>query len=145
MSRRWAQLQLDDGLSTKISRKDAFQLIEVGELTLVKRKPLTVRIPKHKEYHEEQRHLSGRRIPGVTKGLFNGKASVSSGVRCRPSRSASNKTYIRTIGWVREAERIMVGKREKVKEEQEKEARRKAKKRKRRRSRCHPNLSKKKY
>lgn len=125
---------MDDGLSTKISRKIAFQLIDVGELVLVKRRPLTVKIPTHKEFHEEQRHLSGRRIPGISKGPFNGKFSTSGGLRIRVPRSNQNKEYLRTIGWVREAERKMIAERERVKEEDEK-AKRKKKKRQRRRMR----------
>jgi len=124
---------LDDDLTTKIPRKIAYQLIEIGELTLVKKQPLTVRVPKHKEFHEEQRHLSGRRIPGVSKGLFNGRHSTSSGIRVRPSRSGRSKDYLVTIGWVREAERKMIAGREKVKEDQEKERKRKRKRRKMRR------------
>jgi len=131
---RWsAILQLDDDLTTKIPRKIAYQLIEIGELTLVHKRPLTVRVPKHKEFHEEQRHLSGRRIPGVSKGLFNGRHSTSSGLRVRPSRSGQSKDYLVTIGWVREAERKMIAGREKVKEDQEKERKRKRKRRKMRR------------
>lgn len=129
-----ATLQLDDNLTATISRKIAFQLIEVGELTLVKKRPLTVRIPKRKEFQEEQRHLSGRRIPGVSKGLFNGRYSTSSGLRIRPPRSSQCRDYLMTIGWVREAERKMIAKREKVKEDQEK-ARRRKRKRKRRKMR----------
>ena len=34
---------------------------------------------------EEQRHLCGRRIPGIERPRFNGQGSFSSGVRCRPA------------------------------------------------------------
>jgi hypothetical protein len=125
---------LDDNLTTKIPRKTAYQLIEVGELTLVQKQPLTVRVPKHKEFHEEQRHLSGRRIPGISKGLFNGRHSTSSGLRVRPSRSGQSKDYLVTIGWVREASRKMITDQEQVKDDLEK-ARRQKRKRKRRKMR----------
>ena len=38
-------------------------------------------------YDEEQRYLSGRRIPGIERVRFNGKSSFSSGLRCRPPRT----------------------------------------------------------
>ncbi len=132
MSRRSACLQLDDGQSTKISRKIAFQLIDVGELVLVKRRPFTVKIPKHKEFHEEQRHLSGRRIPGVSKGLFNGRHSISGGLRFRVPRSAQSKGYVMTIGWVRQARRLMIEDEEKKKAKDERDKRNKAKRKRRR-------------
>jgi len=131
VSRRFACLQLDDGLFTKISRKIAFQLIDVGELVLVKRRPFTVKIPKHKEFNEEQRHLSGRRIPGVSKGLFNGKYSTSGGFRVKVHRATQSKDYLRTIGWVRKSQRRMIEKREKDNEDQERDKRRKAKRKRR--------------
>ena len=39
-----------------------------------------------REYYEEQRHLSGRRVPGIERPRFNGKTSFSSGHRCRSPR-----------------------------------------------------------
>lgn len=134
VSRSPASLQLDDGLVTHIPRKIAFQLIEVGELILIKEQPLTVRIPKHKEFQEEQRHLSGRRVPGISKGLFNGRYSTSSGLRVRPPRSAQSRDYLVTIGMVRERQREILAEQEKVKDELEK-ARRRKRKRKRRKMR----------
>ena len=41
-----------------------------------------------REYREEQRYLSGRRIPGIERPRLNGKSSFSSGLRCRPPRTA---------------------------------------------------------
>jgi len=123
---------LDDNLTGTIPKKIAFQLIDVGELVLVKRRPLTVKIPKHKEFHEEQRHLSGRRIPGVSKGLFNGKYSTSGGLRVRVPRSAQSKEYIMTIGWVRQSYRLMIEDEEKKKAKVEMDKRNKAKRKRRR-------------
>ncbi len=37
-------------------------------------------------YDEEQRYLSGRRIPGIERPRFNGRSSFSPGIRCRPPR-----------------------------------------------------------
>ena len=36
---------------------------------------------------EEQRHLCGRRIPGIERPRFNEKTSFAAGVRCRPPRT----------------------------------------------------------
>ncbi len=130
-----ATVQLDDSLTATIPKKIAFQLIDLGELVMVKRRPLTVKIPKHKEFHEEQRHLSGRRIPGVSKGLFNGKHSTGGGLRVRVPRSAQSKDYVMTIGWVRQAERLMIEAQEKKKAKEEKDKRRKAKMKRRRQRR----------
>jgi len=135
VSRRFACLQLDDGQSTKISRKIAFELMDVGELVMVKRRPFTVKIPKHKEFHEDQRHLSGRRIPGVSKGLFNGRYSTGGGLRVRVPRSAQSKDYVMTIGWVRQSHRLMVEAAEKKKAKDERDKRRKAKMKRRRQRR----------
>lgn len=126
--RRWATLLLDDGLVENIPRPLALQLVRMGELKVVGKRPLTVSIPKHKDFAEEQRYCSGRRIPGVTKGEFNEKVSMSSGLRCKPPRKATNRDYVRTIGWVREAQREM-----ELKEEKKQERKRKKSKRKRRR------------
>ena len=128
----FATVQLDDNLTATIPKKIAFQLIDVGELVLVKRSPLTVKIPKHKEFHEEQRHLSGKRIPGVSKGLFNGRYSTSGGLRVQVPRSAQNKDYLMTIGWVRHAERKMIEEWDKEKDKQEKDKRKKRKRQRRR-------------
>ena len=130
-----APVQLNGDLTATIPKKIAFQLIDVGELVLVKRRPLTVKIPKHKEFHEEQRHLSGRRIPGVSKGLFNGKHSTSGGLRVRVPRSAQSKSYVMTIGWVRQAEAKMIEAEEKKKAKAERDKRRKAKMKRRRQRR----------
>jgi len=127
----FATIQLDDNLTATIPKNIAFQLIEVGELTLVRKRPLTVRIPKNKEFREEQRHLSGRRIPGISKGLFNGRYSTSSGLRVRPPRSAQDRNYLMTIGWVRQAEQKMIGEKEDKAEREEKAKRRKAKRKRR--------------
>ena len=128
-------MQLNDNLTATISRKIAFQLIDLGELVMVKKSPLTVKFPKHKEFHEDQRHLSGRRIPGVSKGLFNGRYSTSGGLRVRVPRSAQSKGYVMTIGWVRHAYRDMIDKEEKEKEKDEKDKRRQAKRKRRRQRR----------
>ena len=37
-------------------------------------------------YEEEQRYLSGRRIPGIERPRFNEKTSFAAGIRCRPPR-----------------------------------------------------------
>ena len=131
----FATVQLDENLTATIPKKIAFQLIDVGELVLVKRRPLTVKIPKHKEFQEEQRHLSGRRIPGVSKGLFNGRYSTSGGLRVRVPRSAQSKDYVMTIGWVRQEHRKMIDKKEKDKAKAERDKRRKAKMKRRRQRR----------
>jgi len=133
--RHSATLQLNDNLTATISRKIAFQLIDLGELVMVKKSPLTVKFPKHKEFHEDQRHLSGRRIPGVSKGLFNGRYSTSGGLRVRVPRSAQSKDYVMTIGWVRQSHRLMVEAEEKKKAKDEKDKRRKAKRQRRRQRR----------
>ncbi len=127
--RRWATLLLDDGVSEKIPRPLAMQLVRMGELKVVGKRPLTVSIPKHKNFAEEQRYCSGRRIAGVTRGLFNDKASMSSGLRCRPPRSVMNQEYVKTIGWVREAQKKMALKEEKDREEKERARKAKAKRR----------------
>ena len=99
---------------------------------MVKRRPLTVKVPKHKEFHEEQRHLSGRRIPGLSKGLFNGRHSTSGGLRVRVPRSAQSKEYVMTIGWVRQSHRLMIEAEEKKKAKDERDKRNKAKRKRRR-------------
>ena len=38
-------------------------------------------------YQEEQRYLSGRRIPGIERPRWGGQTSFSSGLRCRPPRT----------------------------------------------------------
>lgn len=129
--RRWATLLLDDGIAEKIPRPLALQLVRMGDLKVVGKRPLTVSIPKQKNFAEEQRYCSGRRIPGITRGLFNDKASMSSGLRCKPPRSVINQGYVTTIGWVREAQKKMAEKEEKDREE--KERNRKKSKAKRRR------------
>ena len=43
-------------------------------------------------YQEEQRSLSGRRIPGVERPQFNGKSSFSSGLRCCPPFKGRDET-----------------------------------------------------
>lgn len=138
--RSWATLLLEDGLTQNIPRKTAFQLIEFGELEVVKKKPLTVSIPKHKDFAEEQRYCSGRRIPGVAKGLFNGKSSISAGIRCKPPRSATNQAYVHTIGWVREAQRKAEIEYEKEQEKLLKDLERKEKKKNKKRRKRMRNL-----
>lgn len=128
----FAVVQLDDHLTATIPKKIAFQLIDVGELVLVQRRPLTVKIPQHKEFHEDQRHLSGRRIPGVSKGLFNGRYSTSGGLRIRVPRSSQSKEYLMTIGWVRQSYRLMVEDEEKKKAKDERGKRNQAKRKRRR-------------
>lgn len=105
MSRRWAQLHNEDGSVSKISIATARSWLESGDVTAVRDKPLIVTPVRHRDFDEEQRHLSGRKVPGVHKGIFNGKYSVSSGVRTRPPRSSVNWDYVKTIGLVREFER----------------------------------------
>ncbi len=40
-----------------------------------------------REYREEQRYLSGRRIPGIERPRWGGQTSFSSGLRCLPPRT----------------------------------------------------------
>lgn len=101
MPRRWAQLHHEDGSISKISITAARSWLESGDVKAISQRPLMVTPVKHLEFDEELRFLSGRRIPGAHKGIFNGKYSVSSGTRSRPSRSAVNWDYVRTIGMVR--------------------------------------------
>lgn len=105
MPRRWAQLHNEDGSVSKISIATARAWLESGDVTAIRDKPLIVTPVRHRDFDEEQRHLSGRKVPGVHKGIFNGKYSVSSGVRTRPPRSSVNWDYVKTIGLVREFER----------------------------------------
>lgn len=102
MSRRWAQLQTEDGSFTKLTRRAAFDLVETGDFEILRQRPLTISFLRYREFQEEQRHLSGRRIPGVSKPPFNGKSSTSSGIRCRPSRSIVNHQFVRTAILVRD-------------------------------------------
>jgi hypothetical protein len=127
--RRWVTLLLDDGIAEKIPRRLAMQMIRMGELKVVGKRPLTVSIPKNKNFAEEQRYCSGRRIPGITRGMFNDKASISSGLRCKPPRSVLNREYVKTIGWVRQAQKKMADKEDRDREE--KERKKKAKERRR--------------
>ena len=108
LSRSWAQLQTEDGSFTKLTRRAAFGLVETGDFEILRQRPLTISLIRYREFREEQRHLSGRRIPGVSKPLFNGKSSTSSGIRCRPPRSIVNQDFVRTAilsrdnrqGWI---------------------------------------------
>lgn len=102
MPRRWAQLWNEDGSVSKISIATARTWLESGDVTTVRSRPLMVTPVRHKDFDEEQRHLSGRKVPGVHKGIFNGKYSVSSGIRTRPPRAAVNWEYVKTIGLARE-------------------------------------------
>ncbi len=96
MSRRWAQLKTENGSFTKLSRKAAFGLVAAGDFEIMRLQPLTISLVQNKEFQEEQRYASGRKIPGVTRPPFNGKCSHGSGIRCRPPRSVVNMAYVRT-------------------------------------------------
>lgn len=133
MSRRWAQLQTEDGSFTKISRKAAFELVAGGDFEIIRRRPLAISFIDYKEFQEEQRHNSGRRIPGVSKPLFNGKSSTSSGLRCRPPRSIVNWDYVRTSILVGEFRKEDEARRDEAVKDEERKARRRARKRKKRR------------
>lgn len=133
MSRRWAQLQTEDGSFTKISRKAAFEMVAGGEFEILRRRPLAISIIQNKEFQEEQRHTSGRRIPGVSKPLFNGKSSTSSGIRCRPPRSIVNWDYVRTSIMVGEFRKEDEARRDKEVRRQERKAMRRARRRKKKR------------
>lgn len=133
MSRRWAQLQTEDGSFTKISRKAAFEMVAGGEFEILRRRPLAISIIHNKEFQEEQRHTSGRRIPGVSKPLFNGKSSTSSGIRCRPPRSIVNWDYVRTSILVEQFRKEDEARRDKEVRRQERKAMRRARRRKKKR------------
>ncbi len=133
MSRRWAQLQTEDGSFTKISRKAAFELVAGGDFEILRRRPLAISIIQNKEFQEEQRHTSGRRIPGVSKPLFNGKSSTSSGIRCRPPRSIVNWDYVRTSIMVEQFRKEDEARRDKEVRRQERKAMRRARRRKKKR------------
>ena len=133
MSRRWAQLQTEDGSFTKISRKAAFELVAGGDFEILRRRPLAISIIQNKEFQEEQRHTSGRRIPGVSKPLFNGKSSTSSGIRCRPPRSIVNWDYVRTSIMVEQFRKEDEARRDKEVRRQELKAMRRARRRKKKR------------
>ena len=133
MSRRWAQLQTEDGSFTKISRKAAFEMVAGGEFEILRRRPLAISIIQNKEFQEEQRHTSGRRIPGVSKPLFNGKSSTSSGIRCRPPRSIVNWDFVRTSILVKEFKKEDETRRDEEVKRQERKARRRARRRKKNR------------
>lgn len=130
--RRWATLLLDDGLVQNIPRLLALQMVRMGELKLIGERPLTVSIPKHKDFAEELRHSSGRKIPGVSRPEWNEKSSMTSGLRCKPPREATNRDYVRTIGWVREAQKKEADKEDKKREREEARKKRKAKRKGRR-------------
>lgn len=108
LSRRWAQLQTEDGSFTKLTRRAAFDMVETGDFEILRERPLTISLLRYREFQEEQRHLSGRRIPGISKPPFNGKSSTSSGIRCRPNRGIVNQDFVRTAilardnlqGWI---------------------------------------------
>lgn len=133
MSRRWAQLQTEDGSFTKISRKAAFEMVAGGEFEILRRRPLAISIVQNKEFQEEQRHTSGRRIPGVSKPLFNGKSSTSSGIRCRPPRAIVNWDYVRTSILVEQFRKEDEARRDKEVRRQERKAMRRARRRKKKR------------
>jgi len=108
LSRRWAQLKTEDGSFTKLSRRAAFEMVSTGDFEILRSRPLTISLIRYREFQEEQRHLSGRRIPGVSKPPFNGKSSTSSGIRVRPDRAIVNPDFVRTAilsrdnlqGWI---------------------------------------------
>lgn len=108
LSRSWAQLQTEDGSFTKLTRRAAFEMVSAGDFEIIRRRPLAISFIRYREFQEEQRHLSGRKIPGVSKPLFNGKSSTSAGIRCRPSRAIVNMDFVRTVilgrdnlqGWI---------------------------------------------
>lgn len=133
MSRRWAQLQTEDGSFTKISRKAAFEMVAGGDFEILRRRPLAITLCQAREFQEEQRHNSGRRIPGVTKPLFNGKSSISSGIRCRPPRSIVNWEFVRTSILVKEFRKDDEARRDQEVQRQERKARRRARKGKKKR------------
>ena len=132
LSRSWALLQIEDGSFTKITRKTAFELIDAGDFQILRQRPLSISLIQHKDFQDEQRHASGRRIPGVTKPPFNGKSSTSSGIRCRPPRSCVNWEYVKTSIMAKQFE---TERQDRIDEEEKKEARKQNRRRRRARRR----------
>lgn len=129
MSRIWALLQTEDGNFTKLSRRAAFEMVADGDFGILRRRPFTISHLQFKEFQEEQRHTSGRRIPGISKPLFNGKSSTSSGIRCRPPRSAVNLDYVRTAILLRSFQLAEEERRDEAVRAEDKKARRRRRRR----------------
>jgi hypothetical protein len=114
MSRRWASLQQKDGSNIKLPRKLAFKLLAAGELVMVRRRPLTVRETSFGNYHEEQRHLSGRIVPGATRRALDGRTTRGRGCRVVIPRSALDPEAQETNRWLHRERLEIVAKREQV-------------------------------
>lgn len=96
MARAFALLQDRQGTLTKIGRKEAYRLVESGQFSVIRERPLTIREVDAGSFGEEQRHLAGRKVPGATKGRFCGKNSQAQGVRVRPPRGVYDREGLAT-------------------------------------------------
>jgi hypothetical protein len=105
VSRRFAQLQGKDGSTTKLSRKLAFQLVQDGTHYIVRRRPLVVAEKEFENYHEEQRHLSGRLVPRATRYGLNGTVVRGRGLRILVPRRNLDPATKKVERWLREERR----------------------------------------